>query len=53
MIVEGGSSWFTDACIICGGIVGAGLGFWWHDYSGAVFGAVIGVLVGYALSKPN
>jgi hypothetical protein len=45
--------WRTHVWVICGGAVGAGLGFWWQDYSGAVSGATLGILFGYALGKPN
>jgi hypothetical protein len=53
MPIEKEASWLTNACIICGGVLGAGLGLWWRDVNGAVFGSVLGILFGYALSKPN
>jgi hypothetical protein len=51
MSIEKEPSWFTNACVICGGVLGAGLGFWWRDLSGAVFGSVFGVTFGYALGS--
>jgi hypothetical protein len=53
MPIEEDASWITDACIICGGVLGASLGFWWRDMNGAVFASALGILFGYALSKPN
>ena len=53
MPMEDHASWLTNACVICGAVLGASLGFWWRDMNGAVFGSVLGVWSGYALSKPN
>jgi hypothetical protein len=53
MAMEVDTSWITNACTMCGAVLGAGLGFWWRDVNGAVFAAVLGILVSYALSKPN
>jgi hypothetical protein len=46
-------SWLVDTCLICGGVLGAGLDFWLHGSNGAVFGSVLGITIGYALTKPN
>jgi hypothetical protein len=46
-------SWLVDACLICGGVLGAGFGFWWYGFNGAAFGSVLGITIGYALTKPN
>ena len=46
-------NWRTNACAICGGALGVGIGFWWRDMNGAVLGVVLGILFGYALCKPS
>jgi hypothetical protein len=51
--MEVDASWITNVCIMCGAVLGASLGFWWRDVNGAVFASVLGILIGYALSKPN
>jgi hypothetical protein len=51
--LEQNPGWRTNVCVICGTVVGAGLGLWWRDYNGAVFVGVLGTLVGYAIGKPD
>ncbi len=50
MIINEEEHWLTDASIICGCLVGAALGFWMQEMSGAIFGAILGIAIGYAVS---
>jgi hypothetical protein len=50
MIINHEEHWLRDACIICGCLVGATFGFCMREMSGAIFGGILGIAIGYAVT---